>query len=206
MSAKCQKRKYSLATSVGKNDKEKALSGPQMRVSYRELPARLSLALSMFDGTIAKLDGKAGFGITNACTSVTKKQSLRRNQMDHRHDPAEIYPALSKALNARDLDAIVACYEPEACFVSKSGRAHRGAAELRDLYRAMLSNRPQMKLDVRKIIPSGGDLALVVVEWTEWTSAKHWTGIATDIVRKQSDGTWKVALDIPYGIETAHGR
>jgi hypothetical protein len=24
----------------------------------------------MFDGTIAKLDGKAGFGITNACTTV----------------------------------------------------------------------------------------------------------------------------------------
>lgn len=127
--------------------------------------------------------------------------------MDHGHDPADVYPALSKAFNAGDLDAIVACYEPEACFVSKSGRAYRGPLELRDLYRAMLSNRPQVKLDVRKITSSGGDLALVIVEWTEWTSveAKHWTGIATDIVRKQPDGTWKLVLDIPYGIETARG-
>jgi hypothetical protein len=64
-----------------------------------------------------------------------------------------------------------------------------------------------VRLDVRKIIPSGGDLALVIVEWTEWTTGetKHWAATATDIVRKQPDGTWKLALDIPYGIETAHG-
>jgi uncharacterized protein (TIGR02246 family) len=127
--------------------------------------------------------------------------------MRHAYDPADLYPSLSKAFNAGDLDAIVACYEPEACFVSKSGRAYRGAVELRDLYRAMLSNGPQVRLDVRKIIPSGGDLALVIVEWTEWTTgeSKHWAAIATDIVRKQPDGTWKLVLDIPYGIETAHG-
>ena len=47
-----------------------------------------------------------------------------------------------------------------------------------------------MRLDVRKIIPSGGDLALVIVEWTEWTTGetKHWAATATDIVRKQPDG------------------
>jgi len=66
-----------------------------------------------------------------------------------------------------------------------------------------------MKLAVRKIIPSGGDLALVIVEWTEWTSktvgsageAKLRAGTSTDIVRRQPDGTWKLALDVPYGIE-----
>jgi uncharacterized protein (TIGR02246 family) len=127
--------------------------------------------------------------------------------MRHAYNPADVYPSLSKAFNAGDLDAVVACYEPEACFVSKSGRAYRGAVELRDLYRAMLSNRPQVRLDVRKIIPSGGDLALVIVEWTEWTTGetKHWAATATDIVRKQPDGRWKLALDIPYGIETPHG-
>jgi uncharacterized protein (TIGR02246 family) len=127
--------------------------------------------------------------------------------MRHAYNPADVYPSLSKAFNAGDLDAIVGCYEPEACFVSKSGRAYRGAVELRDLYRAMLSNRRQVRLDVRKIIPSGGNLALVIVEWTEWTTGetKHWGATATDIVRKQPDGTWKLALDIPYGIETAHG-
>jgi uncharacterized protein (TIGR02246 family) len=128
--------------------------------------------------------------------------------MGHEYNPADVHPTYLKAFNAGDIDAIVACYEPQACFVSKSGRATHGAAELRNLYRAMLSNRPQMKLNVRKIIPVGDDLALVIVEWTEWTSnavsstgeAKRWAGTATDIVRRQSDGTWKIALDNPYGV------
>ena len=101
--------------------------------------------------------------------------------MGNEYNPGDVYPTYLKAFNAADIDAIVACYEPEACFVSKSGRTTRGAVELRDLYRAMLSNGPQMKLDVRKIIPAGGDLALVIVDWTEVSSAgeaKLWAGTA----------------------------
>jgi ketosteroid isomerase-like protein len=56
--------------------------------------------------------------------------------MGHEHNPADVYPALLKAFNAGDIDAIVACYEPQACFVLKSGHAARGAAELREMYRA----------------------------------------------------------------------
>jgi ketosteroid isomerase-like protein len=45
-----------------------------------------------------------------------------------------------------------------------------------------------------------------VVEWKSKTvsssgEAKVWAGTATDIVRRQPDGTWKLALDNPYGIE-----
>jgi uncharacterized protein (TIGR02246 family) len=134
---------------------------------------------------------------------------LAGNQMRHEHNPADVYPTLMKAFNAGDLDGILACYEPEACYVPKSGRAARGPVELRELFRAILARRTQIKLDVRKITPSGGDLALVIVDWTEWTSntassageAKQWASTATDIVRKQPDDTWKLALDIPYGIE-----
>jgi uncharacterized protein (TIGR02246 family) len=126
--------------------------------------------------------------------------------MGHEHDPADVYPALLKAFNARDVDATVACYEPQACFVLKSGHAARGAAELREMFRATFSYRPDLELDVRRIISAGGDLVLVVVEWKSKTvsssgEAKVWTGTAIDIVRRQPDGKWKLALDIPYGIE-----
>jgi hypothetical protein len=43
--------------------------------------------------------------------------------MGHEHKPADVYPALLKAFNAGDIDATVACYEPQACFVLKSGHA-----------------------------------------------------------------------------------
>jgi uncharacterized protein (TIGR02246 family) len=124
--------------------------------------------------------------------------------MGHEHNPADVYPALLKAFNAGDIDATLACYEPKACFVLKSGQVARGVVELREAYRATFSYKPNLELDIRKII-SGNDLALAVVEWKSKTvsssgEAKVWAGTATDILRRQSDGTWKLALDNPYGI------
>jgi ketosteroid isomerase-like protein len=74
------------------------------------------------------------------------------------------------------------------------------------MYCATFSYQPDLELDVRKIISAGDDLVLVVVEWKSKTvsssgEAKVWAGTATDIVRRQPDGTWKLALDNPYGIE-----
>jgi uncharacterized protein (TIGR02246 family) len=133
--------------------------------------------------------------------------SLRgEDSMGHEHKPADIYPAMLKAFNAGDIDAILACYEPQAHYVPKSGHVARGAAELREIFRATISYKPKLELDVRKITSAGDDLALVVVEWkTKIVSssgeAKVSAGTATDIVRRQADGTWKIVLDVPYGIE-----
>ena len=126
--------------------------------------------------------------------------------MGHGHKPADIYPALLKAFNAGDIDAILACYEPQARFVLKSGDAVRGAVELREMFRATLSYKPDLVLEIRKIIPATDDLALVVVEWkTKMVSssgeAQVSAGTATDIVRRQAHGTWKIVLDVPYGVE-----
>jgi uncharacterized protein (TIGR02246 family) len=126
--------------------------------------------------------------------------------MGREHSPADVYPALLKAFNAGDIDATVACYEPQACFVLKSGHAACGTAELREMYRATFSYKPDLELHVRKIISAADDLALVVVDWKSKTvspsgEVKVWAGTATDIVRRQPDGTWKLALDNPYGIE-----
>jgi predicted ester cyclase len=51
----------------------------------------------------------------------------------------------------------------------KSGHAARGIVELREMLRATFSYKPDLKLDVRKIISAGDDLVLVVVEWKSKT-------------------------------------
>jgi uncharacterized protein (TIGR02246 family) len=121
--------------------------------------------------------------------------------MGQEHKAADVHRAYLKAFNAGDVDATITCYEPEGCFVSKSGRVARGAAELREVYRITFANKPEMKFDIRKGIPAGDDLALVIVSWTSLSlgAAKVLSGTATDIVRRQADGTWKLVLDNPYG-------
>ena len=126
--------------------------------------------------------------------------------MGHEYNPADVYPTLLKAFNAGDIDAILACFESQACFVLKSGDTARGTVELRKMFQATLSYKPDLKLNVSKIIPAGDDLALVIVKWTSKIvsssgETKVWTGTATDIVRRQPDGTWKLALDNAYGVE-----
>lgn len=44
--------------------------------------------------------------------------------------PEDIYPALSKAYNAGDLEALVSLYDPKAVFVIEPGRVKKGPAEL----------------------------------------------------------------------------
>lgn len=121
-------------------------------------------------------------------------------------EPREVHPLWVAAFNAGDLDRLMEFFEPEACFVSKSGRVAAGAAAVRDAYRRTLANKPHMELEVRKVLPAGPGLALVIVPFTQKAvtadgEAKVWTGIATDIVRQQSDGTWRLVLDNPFGIE-----
>jgi uncharacterized protein (TIGR02246 family) len=118
---------------------------------------------------------------------------------------SDAYTRLFGALNAADLDATIACFEPRACFKSKSGRIARGAAELREVYRITFAGKPRMEFTIRKVIPAGDDLALVVVEWrSKAVSAagevRQLAATAADILRRQPDGAWKFVLDNPYGI------
>jgi ketosteroid isomerase-like protein len=74
------------------------------------------------------------------------------------------------------------------------------------MYRATFSYKPDLELNVRRIISAGDDLIFVVVEWKSKTvsppgEAKVWAGTGTDILRRQPDGIWKLVLDNPYGIE-----
>ena len=126
--------------------------------------------------------------------------------MDKAYSAAEVHPIYMKAFNAGDIEATVACYEADGCFVSASGRIARGAIELREVYRITFANRPTFQVDVRKVLPAGDDLALIIGEWssrveTSNGAIKVWSGTYTDIVRKQLDGTWKLVLDNSHGIE-----
>ena len=126
--------------------------------------------------------------------------------MDKAYNAADVHPIYMKAFNSGDIDATVSCYESGGCFVAKSGRVARGTAELREVYRITFAGKPTIKVDIGKVIPAGEDLALIIGQWTSTaeTSAgntKVWSGTYADIVRKQLDGTWKLALDNPNGLD-----
>jgi uncharacterized protein (TIGR02246 family) len=119
--------------------------------------------------------------------------------------PADVPPLFVAAFNAGDLDALMQCFELEACFVSRSGRVAAGADAVREAYRGILANKPHMDLELRKVLPAGPGLALLIVPFTQKAvtpdGPMEWRSVSTDIVRQQPDGSWRLVLDNPFGIE-----
>jgi uncharacterized protein (TIGR02246 family) len=119
--------------------------------------------------------------------------------------PGDVASLFVAAFNAGNLDALMQCFEPEACFVSKSGRVAAGAEAVREAYRRTLANKPYMDLEVRKVLPAGPGLALLIVPFTQKAATAdgpmEWHSVAADIVRQQPDGSWRLVLDNPFGIE-----
>ena len=126
--------------------------------------------------------------------------------MNKAYTAADVHPIYARAFNSGDIESTVACYESGGCFVARSGRVARGTEELREVYRITFASKPTIKIEIDRIIDAGEDLALIRGPWesTAQTSAGEtevWSGTYIDIVRKQADGTWKLVLDNPNGVD-----
>jgi len=117
--------------------------------------------------------------------------------------PEDLYPALSEAHNAGDLEALVALYEPKAAFVIKPGRVTESPAELRGAMQHLVALRGRLTVNPRTFIHSD-DRVLVLGTFTlsgrrgDGTPFERTSRFA-DVLRRQPDGRWLVAVDYPYG-------
>lgn len=102
---------------------------------------------------------------------------------------------------SRDLDALVALYEPAAVFVPEPGMPVAGHDAIRGALAALLSASPTIESVVAEV-HTAGDTSLVIVDWTMRGlapdgSAIDRSGRSADVLRRQRDGTWRVLVDHP---------
>jgi uncharacterized protein (TIGR02246 family) len=119
--------------------------------------------------------------------------------------PEEIDALFAQALNAGDLDALVALYEPQASLMPSPGKLVAGTAAIRDSLAAFLAGKPTMTISAR-LASQSGDLAVVTAKWqlammgSDGKPAKM-EGQSVEVVRRQADGRWLFAIDLPFGVE-----
>ena len=122
--------------------------------------------------------------------------------------PEEVHRLWAQAFDEGDVDAVVALYEPSATLVFQPGEEPaRGTEAIREALDGMLSmfeGKPKFDLRFGKAFEAGEDLALVLSTWTMSGSAKdgspiEMSGQTADVVRRQADGSWRVAIDNPFG-------
>jgi uncharacterized protein (TIGR02246 family) len=106
-------------------------------------------------------------------------------------------------VNAGDLDALVALYEPGGSLVQADGGVAVGHAKIREVLGRLVALRPTLHTEIVKVVQTGADLAIVYNDWRmtakrpDGTSVER-AGRALEVVRRQADGTWRFAIDDPF--------
>jgi uncharacterized protein (TIGR02246 family) len=120
--------------------------------------------------------------------------------------PEEVYHLFAEALNAGDIEALMALFEPDAVFVTEPGHPVTGTEHIRGALEGILALKGIFRLATTGIL-RGHDLAFVAPRWSiEGTGPDGQpvtvTGVTADVVRRGTDGVWRFALDNPWGADT----
>src|SRR5437763_13759576 len=79
-------------------------------------------------------------------------------------NPEEVDRLFAQALNAGDLDALVALYEPQAALTPEPGKTVIGHPAIRAALAQFVAGKPRIEI-VPRVIAQSGDLALVSARW-----------------------------------------
>ena len=133
------------------------------------------------------------------------------------HKPEDWPRLFEQYLNAGDLDAVVALYEPAASFVARSGETVVGRDEICKVLASMIGAKTRLHSRVVKEVIVG-DVALLYTDFEGTTVDGSGKPVAihhqaVEVLRRQPDGAWKLIVGDPNGRErdadgglVAHGQ
>jgi uncharacterized protein (TIGR02246 family) len=110
---------------------------------------------------------------------------------------------LGAYLAAGDLEAIVELYEPGAAFVTQDREVKVGRDAIRQAFADLAALKPRLRSNVFMTLRNGENLAVLYNDWTMSVrtpdgQTQEMTGKAIEVVCRQSDGSWKFAVDDPF--------
>jgi uncharacterized protein (TIGR02246 family) len=119
--------------------------------------------------------------------------------------PENFLNSFADELNKGNLSYLLSLYETDACFVSQSGEIVRGQENIRQILQTFIDMKGKLETSVKNVYNTR-DIALVISEWSFGGlgpdgKAVSLRGKATDVLRQQSDGTWRIVIDNPWGAD-----
>jgi len=117
--------------------------------------------------------------------------------------PEELLNRVTECMNNKDLNAFVSLYELEGSFIDESGENFNGTERIREKIKGYMDMNGKLENTIRRIIPAGN----VVLAYSDWTfkasgpdgSPVNLNGTSIDVLRKQSDDSWLIVIDNPWG-------
>jgi uncharacterized protein (TIGR02246 family) len=119
-----------------------------------------------------------------------------RNPEDWPHD-------FTQALNAGDLEAVVALYDPDARFVDRTGEILIGRDRIRDILAGLINSHTRLHSRAIKTVVVD-NIALLYTDFDGTTikasgSTAETAFKAIEVLRRQPDRTWRLVVGDPRG-------
>ena len=117
--------------------------------------------------------------------------------------PQDLDRLFAEALNAGNLDGLVALYAGDACLVL-GGDTYRGKDAIRESLASFVRMRPKISMET-SMIGEAGDIALTSARWNlDGTGPDgkpaHMEGRSAEVARRQPNGEWLYVLDSAFGL------
>ncbi|GAA6208324.1 hypothetical protein NBRC116601_16170 [Cognatishimia sp. WU-CL00825] len=111
---------------------------------------------------------------------------------------------MTTAFQLGQIDAVMQSYEPTATVVFEPASPLSDPAQLREMFKGMSALKPKFSYDAEHEVIVSGDIALHIAPWAMTAKTPEGqpieqSGLSVAILRRQSDGSWKMVIDNPHG-------
>jgi uncharacterized protein (TIGR02246 family) len=125
--------------------------------------------------------------------------------MTKKMTPEEVLSSVAEGINTGELDSLMTLYEADACFASQPGQLAKSPESVRQSLRSFIDLKGKLDLKVKRVIQAS-DLALVTTEWSFSGTGPDGNPVnmaakSADVLRQQTDGTWRFVIDNPWGTD-----
>lgn len=105
-----------------------------------------------------------------------------------------------------DVDGALEFYEPGAVLAPQPHEIVRGRNAIRQSLEQLEAMESELTIEVQEVLEAG-DTALVVIAWTMTDKGGdgQTSGKGVNVVRRSSDGRWRILIDNPSGTGAATG-
>ena len=119
--------------------------------------------------------------------------------------PEQVLESIVTGINSGDLDSLLPLYETTAVFVPEPGTLAHGAPGVSEALTGFISMNGELDIEVTRVLEVD-DLALVIGMWSFEGTGPDGEPVQlaarnADVLRRQSDGTWRFVIDNPWGTD-----
>lgn len=146
-----------------------------------------------------------GIAAAEQKTHPAKTPQSREHTMTKKDesDVRAVVEKMTADFQNNQIDAVMGAYEHGAAVLFEPGKPVTDEAMLRQMFGGMAAVKPVFKYAGHEVVVTG-DTAVHIAPWQMTAHAPDGktitqSGLSVAVLRRQSDGSWKMVIDNPHG-------